>query len=108
MNRRQWLTTVAALGPLAGAAAAAPHEEPQAPSQPAVLDLKDFQPRSMLQVPATKVPRAKFPVIDFHTHLGFSAKGVAGVPQGEERRFAGDRAAGKVAHDGAISASAPV
>jgi predicted TIM-barrel fold metal-dependent hydrolase len=42
----------------------------------------------MLEVPATRVPRARYPVIDFHTHLGFSAKGVAGVPHGEERRFA--------------------
>jgi predicted TIM-barrel fold metal-dependent hydrolase len=59
----------------------------QTPRAPAVLELKDFQPRSMLEVPATRVPRAKFPVIDFHTHLSFSAKGVAGVPHGEERRF---------------------
>jgi predicted TIM-barrel fold metal-dependent hydrolase len=52
------------------------------------LELKDFQPRSMLVVPQTKVPRARFPVIDFHTHLGFSAASKAGVPHGEERRFA--------------------
>jgi predicted TIM-barrel fold metal-dependent hydrolase len=57
-------------------------------TQPLPLDLKDFQPRSMLEVPSTRVPRARFPVIDFHTHLGFSAKAVAGVPHGEERRFA--------------------
>jgi len=87
MDRRQWMTTVAALGPLA-AATSADRDGAQTQAKPAVLDLKDFQPRSMLQVPATKVPRAKFPVIDFHTHLGFSAKGVAGVPHGEERRFA--------------------
>ena len=35
-----------------------------APQAPAVLDLKDFQPRSMLKVPVTRVPRAKFPVIE--------------------------------------------
>ena len=84
MNRRQWLTTVAA-APWVGTATG---EAAQAPPKPVVLELKDFQPRSMLQVPETKVPRAKFPVIDFHTHLGFSAKGVAGVPHGEDRRFA--------------------
>ena len=51
------------------------------------LDLRDFQPRSMLQVPETKVPRAKFPVIDIHTHLTFSKKGLKGVSLGEEIRF---------------------
>src|SRR5688572_28223451 len=86
MNRREWLSTIGAMAP---ALAVAPRAADEAPPQaPAVLELKDFQPRSMLQVPATRVPRAKFPVIDFHTHLGFSAKGVAGVPHGEERRFA--------------------
>ena len=86
MNRRQWLS-VAAIGPIATSVGPAAKEQaPAAP--PAVLDLKDFQPRSMLVVPETRVPRARFPVIDFHTHLGFSAKGIAGVPHGEERRFA--------------------
>jgi predicted TIM-barrel fold metal-dependent hydrolase len=86
MNRREWLSTIGAMVP---ALAAAPRTaRGQAAQAPAVLELKDFQPRSMLTVPATRVPRAKFPVIDFHTHLGFSAKGVAGVPHGEERRFA--------------------
>jgi predicted TIM-barrel fold metal-dependent hydrolase len=51
------------------------------------LELKDFQPRSMLKVPETRVTRARYPVIDIHTHLGFRAKGVAGVPHGEEMRY---------------------
>lgn len=33
------------------------------------LDVKDYQPNSMLHVPETKVERARFPVIDIHTHL---------------------------------------
>jgi predicted TIM-barrel fold metal-dependent hydrolase len=41
----------------------------------------------MLHVPETRVPRARFPVIDFHTHLGSSAGGKAGVPHGEQVRF---------------------
>lgn len=41
----------------------------------------------MLKVTETRVPRARFPVIDIHTHLGFSAAGMGGVPQGEGRRF---------------------
>jgi predicted TIM-barrel fold metal-dependent hydrolase len=41
----------------------------------------------MLKVSATRVPRARFPVIDFHTHLGSSAKSIGGVAHGEERKF---------------------
>ena len=51
------------------------------------LDLRDYQPRSMLHVPETKVPRAKFPVIDIHTHLSFNRKSVKGVSLGEEQRY---------------------
>ena len=86
MNRRQWLSTFAAALPaLAATPAAQRRGNPPAPA-PAVLDLKDFQPRSMLQVASTRVPRAKFPVIDFHTHLGFRASRL-GVGQSEEMNF---------------------
>jgi len=36
------------------------------------LPLVEFEPRSMLVVPETKVEKSKFPVIDFHTHLSWS------------------------------------
>ena len=84
MNRRQWLSVLAASLPLSRTAFA--HGQ-QTPAKPAPLDLQEFQPRSMLKVPATSVPKARFPVIDFHTHLGFSAKSVSGVSHGEERKF---------------------
>ncbi|UCF39472.1 MAG: amidohydrolase family protein [Acidobacteriota bacterium] len=42
------------------------------------LALKDFQPRSMLKVKETRVPRSRFPVIDFHTHLTFVRRGEDG------------------------------
>ncbi len=85
MNRREWLTTLAATA-LAGVPASA--QRGGTPErQAAPLDLKDFQPRSMLHVPETEVPRARFPVIDIHTHLGFSAKSSGGVAQGEEMRY---------------------
>lgn len=51
------------------------------------LDLRDFQPKSMLHVTGTKVEKARFPVIDFHTHLSWAAKGEAGVPLSEDRQF---------------------
>src|SRR5437773_2777497 len=94
MNRREWLSTVGAawigsrhrgLDAEQRPRAAAPGR--QAPRGPLALDLKDFQPRSMLNVPATRVARARHPVIDFHTHLGFSAARVAGVAQGEQVKF---------------------
>lgn len=34
--------------------------------------LKDYQPESLLVVPVTKVEKAKFPVIDVHTHTSMS------------------------------------
>ena len=39
---------------------------------PCKLALEDYQPRSMLHVPETKVLRSRFPAIDFHTHLSWS------------------------------------
>ena len=85
MNRREWLAGLAAAIP----ASTLRIETEQQPSKPAPipLELKDFQPRSMLKVPETRVARARHPVIDIHTHLGFRAKGVAGVPHGEDMRF---------------------
>ena len=73
-NRRQWLNRVGAAGvaAVAGSGSAAKGQEPGKPQQPAKperLALEDFQPRSMLHVPETKVTRSRFPVIDVHTHL---------------------------------------
>ncbi len=86
MNRRQWLSTFAAALPALASAPAVQRRGNPPPAAPAVLDLKDFQPRSMLQVASTRVPRARVPVIDFHTHLGVRASRLA-AGQGEEMRF---------------------
>ena len=51
------------------------------------LDINEFEPRSMLTVRETKVERARFPVVDVHTHLSWSAKSEKGVPLSEEMRF---------------------
>lgn len=46
------------------------------------LRLAEFEPRSMLHVPETKVERARFPIVDFHTHV--SPRGRRqGVPPAE-------------------------
>ena len=50
-------------------------------AQKAALDLPQFEPKSMLHVKETPVPRARFPVIDIHTHLGW------GDPKGETTKL---------------------
>ncbi|MEZ6107187.1 MAG: amidohydrolase family protein [Pirellulaceae bacterium] len=46
-------------------ASAQTESEPPPPS----LELRDFRPRSMLRVDATEVERARFPIVDVHTHF---------------------------------------
>ena len=43
----------------------------EVPAADDVLPLRvaEFEPKSMLHVPETKVPRSRFPSIDFHTHV---------------------------------------
>jgi predicted TIM-barrel fold metal-dependent hydrolase len=52
---------------------ARPKRRERAPGK-AKLALEDYEPKSMLHVAETQVPRARFPVIDFHTHLSWSAR----------------------------------
>lgn len=91
INRRQWLYGV---GVLAGAAArpdssiAKDNQEPQK-ARNCPLALKDFEPRSMLQVHESRVARAKFPVVDFHTHITTSARSENGVELASERKYMG-------------------
>ena len=51
------------------------------------LSLRDYEPRSMLHVPETKVPRSRYPLIDVHTHLSLVAKHAGGVGMGEEMEY---------------------
>ncbi len=70
-TRREWLQSLA-LTALASGAAGNLKAQPQdkKPSQP--LSITEYEPKSMLHVKETSVPRARFPVIDFHTHLSFT------------------------------------
>jgi hypothetical protein len=61
-----------------------PAESPKGP-----LALAQYQPVSMLHLKETQVPRARYPVIDFHTHLTFSLQVVNGVSLGAGRRIVG-------------------
>ncbi len=49
------------------------------------LALAQYEPQSMLRVKETHVPRAKYPVIDIHTHLTHPAHTVNGVSLAAER-----------------------
>jgi predicted TIM-barrel fold metal-dependent hydrolase len=57
-TRRRWLAGLAATG-----VAAAQKSPP--------LPLADYEPKSMLHVRESSVPRSRYPVIDVHTHLTF-------------------------------------
>lgn len=67
MKRRQLLSL--------GSALVLPHldsTQAAAPTANEVLPIEQFQPRSMLHAVETKVARAAYPVIDFHTHITFA------------------------------------
>ncbi len=49
-----------------------------------VLPLPDYEPKAELNAPVNPVPRARYPVIDFHTHLSWSS----GLEPGETIRYA--------------------
>ena len=66
-------------------AEAAPAVDPTGPAEAdASLRLVDFQPKSMLHVSQTQVPRSRYPVIDIHAHLGWTTRSDKGVAVGEE------------------------
>jgi uncharacterized protein len=81
----------AALGLLLGGVGCGLSQEPQIQysqdpkaSERMTLLLKDFDPQSMLHLASREVPRAKFPVIDFHNHVD-DAGGIHGenIPAAE-------------------------
>jgi len=95
MNRRELLGELglvigAAASPRGVEAVVDPGDEPNKQSRSSQpLALADYEPRSMLQVRGTQVERAKFPVIDIHTHITVSAKSEKDVSLGAERKYLG-------------------
>jgi predicted TIM-barrel fold metal-dependent hydrolase len=57
--------------------------------QTAGIDLSQYEPKSMLEVHESHIERAKFPVVDFHTHISFSAKAEKGVELSPDRQYLG-------------------
>src|SRR5437879_2061921 len=87
IGRRSWLESMGMFfvaSRLPRASIASP-VTPEGVGKP--LQLADFQPRSMLHVPETKVSRSRYPVIDIHTHLSFAARTENGVGIGEEMKY---------------------
>ena len=72
LDRRQWFGIMGA-GLVAGVGSKPAAAETGKPRDPGGdkkhLELSDFEPKSMLKLPEHKVARARFPVIDVHTHL---------------------------------------
>jgi predicted TIM-barrel fold metal-dependent hydrolase len=77
---------VAGAGTQIGSAAAA---APENKAHPAPLELSQYEPKSMLQVRESRIERAKFPVIDFHTHISVSTKSENGVELLPDRQYLG-------------------
>lgn len=83
MNRRSFLKTSGALGLAAGlpsaaafaaavqdkaAGTASPEKSQPHRQTPETLLLKDYRPQSIYKIPVTEIAKAKFPVIDMHSH----------------------------------------
>lgn len=94
VDRRQWMgmmgaTLIGGSGLAASAAGAESRslhsQDPQ--SKGSHINLSDFEPKSMLKVPEDKVTRAKFPMIDVHTHTSFAAENKNGVAVSEKMDF---------------------
>ncbi len=66
-SRRDWIGAAGVL-----AASAQLGCRPKEPQKKAPVAIDQYEPKSMLHVPETRVTRSRFPVIDVHTHLTFS------------------------------------
>jgi hypothetical protein len=74
MKRRSFLKSFGAAGLAAGVTPAwsMPHPEDAGKKtgqgSPETILLKDYRPKSIYKIPVTDVPKAKFPIIDMHSH----------------------------------------
>lgn len=96
MNRRQWLYSAGLLtgsshfsGALTGADQNAESEQKNAQKKVGALPLSEYEPKSMLHVHESHVAQARFPAIDFHTHISVSKKSQNGVELVPERQYLG-------------------
>lgn len=59
------------------------------PTNSAPLPLSEYEPKSMLHVKESHVPRSRFPNIDIHTHISVSEKSENGVELAADRKYLG-------------------
>ncbi len=71
MNRRQLLygTSIGIASSVAARASVKASSTNSEQGKPEGLKLSDYQPTSMLHARETRVERARYPVIDIHTHI---------------------------------------
>jgi predicted TIM-barrel fold metal-dependent hydrolase len=88
-NRRRWLQSLGlgALGLGSGRVLEADQQTKPCPPSKEPLALQDFRPRSMLHVKQSFVPKPKFPVVDVHTHLSWTAEHNGPVAVGDKVSF---------------------
>ena len=70
INRRKWMTLSGAAFALRGTSAGARQAPAPGASQPTPdeLLLKDYRPQPIFKIPKTDIKKAKYPVIDVHSH----------------------------------------
>jgi predicted TIM-barrel fold metal-dependent hydrolase len=86
MKRRKFLTS-AVCGVAAANLGSVPARAQQSTRKS--LAISEYEPKSMLRVKETRVERARFPVIDIHTHLSFSKVATNGVQMSDQRNYSG-------------------
>jgi predicted TIM-barrel fold metal-dependent hydrolase len=86
LNRREALSA-GSMALLAARLSKAPVHQTETAGAHTSLDISEYQPKSMLHVRETVVARARFPVIDTHTHISESVKHVNGVAIDPARNF---------------------
>jgi predicted TIM-barrel fold metal-dependent hydrolase len=87
-NRREWMRGVGIMAGVAAGGVGIAEEKTETPPRHQSLELSQFAPKSMLQVHESHIPRSKFPLIDFHTHISNSVKSVRGVSLVSARTYA--------------------
>ena len=92
-NRREWLAGTAAAFGGACVRRAAQGEPVEAAMPDVAVALPEFEPRSMLHAVETRVERPRFPVIDVHTHVTWSAVPLGGGAFGERIKKLGEPSA---------------
>ena len=86
LSRREALA-ISSMGILGSRIGGPPELLPELTKTPMAMDLSEYEPKSMLHVKETQVERARFPVIDIHTHISESTKSVKGVQLDPGRNF---------------------